>query len=278
VRLDCLNSGRHVGRRALEVTVSKVVSNSAKLAFIRDHYIDAVIGKEICPVVTSVPYTNNPLAVVSDHFFGKATKTLDAICVLCKLGFAEDALILGRTIFEQSVYLKTIALPDSVEQRQIRATSFIYDRDHRQRVERLKKWQTLKAQGKCLQFIAPIEAQNPELQSVPEPPENFVPLKNFERMAVELGEPWECWYHFLYASLSTLVHPSGSGSSYIRRNLEHDEEISQALSISVTMHYYLTDAVLTLLNLESYRPSLEQCMKDFIAQVPSGVWLELKVA
>jgi Family of unknown function (DUF5677) len=184
--------------------------------------------------------------------------------VLCELGFAEDALILGRTIFELSVYLKTIALPDSVEERQIRATSFIYDRDHRQRFERLKKWQTLKAQGKCLQFIAPIEAKNPDLQTVPEPPENFVPLKNFEKMAIELGESWECWYHFLYASLSKLVHPSGSGSSYIRD--PDDAEISEAMNISVIMHYYLTDAVLMLLNLESHRPLLEQCMKDFVTQ------------
>jgi len=240
-----------------------VVSNSAKLVFIRDRYIDAVIGKEICPVVTSVPYTNNPLAVVSNHFFGRATKTLDAICVLCECGFAEEAFILGRTIFELSAYLKTIALPDSAQERQIRATSFIYDHDHRQRAERLKRWQTLKAQGKCLQFIAPIEAQDSDLQTVEESPENFVPLKNFQRMVIELGEQWECWYHFLYASLSQLVHPSGSGSPYFRRDLEHDEEISQALSISVTMHYYLTDVVLTLLNLGKYKPSLDQCMKDF---------------
>jgi hypothetical protein len=241
-----------------------MTSNSAKLSFIRDHYIDEVIGKKLFPQVTSVPYTDNPLAVVSDHFFLKATKTLDALCVLCECGFAEDALILARTIFEQSVYLQTIALPDSVEQRQIRATSFIYDRDHRQRFERLKKWQTLKAQGKCLQFIAPIEATNPDLQTIPAPPENFVPLKNFERMAIELGESWECWYHFLYSSLSRLVHPTGSGSSYIR-DPDH-AEISQALSISVIVHYYLTDAVLTLLHLESYRPVLEKFMKEFIAQ------------
>jgi hypothetical protein len=239
--------------------------NFAKLEFIRSQYINQVIGKEIYPKINSIPYENNSLAVVSDHFFGRATKTLDAICVLCELGFAEEALILGRTIFELSVYLKNIALPDRVEQRQIRATSFIYDRDHRQRAERLKKWQNLKAQGKCLQFITPIEAQNPDLYTSTQPPENFVPLKNFERMAIELGEPWECWYHFLYASLSQLVHPSGSGSSHMQ-DAAHDKEISEALSISTTMHYYLTDAVLTLLNLENYRPTLEQCMKDFMAQ------------
>jgi hypothetical protein len=64
--------------------------------------------------------------------------------------------------------------------------------------------------------IVPIEAQNPELQRSGEPPQDFVPLKKLERMAIELGEPWECWYYFLYASLSKLVHPSGSGSLHVR--------------------------------------------------------------
>src|SRR5215469_16055573 len=120
--------------------MKKMTSNTAKLSFIRHQYIDGIIGKELFAQVTSIPYAENPVAVVSEEFFGKATKTLDAICVLCELGFAEDALILGRTIFELTVYLRTIALPDAVEQRQNRATSFMYDRDHRQRVERLKKW------------------------------------------------------------------------------------------------------------------------------------------
>jgi hypothetical protein len=49
-------------------------SNREKLSFIRDHYIDKIIGKELCPHVTNVRYTNNPVAVISDHFFCKATK------------------------------------------------------------------------------------------------------------------------------------------------------------------------------------------------------------
>lgn len=93
-----------------------------------------MIGKEIYPKVTSIPCEGNPLAVVSDFFFRKATKTFDAICVLCEVNFPEDALISGRTLFELCLYLQTIASPDSIEQRRFRAECFIYDGD-RQRVE-----------------------------------------------------------------------------------------------------------------------------------------------
>jgi hypothetical protein len=152
-----------------------VASNSTKLSLIRDHYGDGVIGKEIFPKVTSIEHTNNPLARVSDFFLRKATKTLDAICVLCETGFAEDALVLGRTIFELSLHLKWIALPDSIEQQRLRAESFIYDGD-RQRVEKLKKMTTLKQQGKCLWWITQIEAHNPDFQTIPKP-QNFIPRR-----------------------------------------------------------------------------------------------------
>jgi len=101
-----------------------VTSNSAKLSFIRDHYLFGVIDKEIFPRVTSIEQTNNAPAILGDFFFRKATKTLDAMCVLCEAGFAEDALVLGRTIFELAVHLRTIASPDSVEQRLLKAECF----------------------------------------------------------------------------------------------------------------------------------------------------------
>ena len=91
---------------------AKVTSTSTKLARIRDNYLDGVLGKEIFPDVTSIEHTNNPIAKVSDFFLRKATKTIDAICVLCEAGFPEDALVLGRTIFELSLHLKWIASPD----------------------------------------------------------------------------------------------------------------------------------------------------------------------
>jgi len=40
-----------------------VIPNSKKLSYIRDHYMDEVIGKQIFSQVTSVSYIDNPLAV-----------------------------------------------------------------------------------------------------------------------------------------------------------------------------------------------------------------------
>jgi hypothetical protein len=171
-----------------------VTSNSTKLSFIRGHYLYGVIDKEIFPRVTGTEQANNPIAKVSDLFLRRATKTLDAMCVLCEAGFAEDALILGRTIFELAVHLRTIASPDSLEQRRLNAEYFIYDGD-RQRVAKLNELAKLKQQGKCHSWITGIESKNPVFETVPIP-KNFIRPKNLKQMAAELGGEWECWYHF----------------------------------------------------------------------------------
>jgi hypothetical protein len=238
-----------------------LISNTAKLAFIRDHYMDGVIGKEIYPKVTSIPYENNPLAVVS--FFRKATKTLDAICVLCETNFPEDALVLGRTLYELCVHLQTVAAPDSIEQQRFRAECFIYEGD-RQRVEKLKELTTLKQQGKCLSWITDIEALNPVFETI-DMPANFVRPKNLKRMATELDGEWECWYHFLYWSVSSLTHPSGIGSHTYIRDVDQEAETWRGITIALTMHSLLTHTVLSLLNLETLRSRLEGCMQNVLA-------------
>jgi len=212
--------------------------------------------------VTSIEHMNNPLAKVSDFFLRKSTKTLDAICVLCEAGFPEDALVLGRTIFELSLHLKWIALPDSVEQRRLRAESFIYDGD-RQRVERLKGLQKLKQQGKCIWWIEQIESENPNLQTISKP-NDFIPIKKLEVMATELGDPWEWLYHFTYKDISKLVQ--GSGSHTYFHDVDQDEEASQALSFAIVTHYYLTETVLSLLGLKQHRPNLEEFIKLFMTE------------
>jgi Family of unknown function (DUF5677) len=242
-----------------------VTANSDKLSFIRDHYIDGVIGKEIFPQVTSIPYINNPLAIVSDLFFRKATKTFDAICILCEMGFAEDALVLGRTIFELCLHLLTIASPGSIEQRHHKAECFIYDGD-RQRVEKLKELQKLKQQGKCLSWITEIEAQNPVFETVAIP-DGFVRPKKLKAMATELGDPWESWYHFLYWSISNLTHPSGLGSDTYLQKSDPEEEVASPIALALTMHYFLTDTVLSLLDLEMLRPRLEECTNNVLAHI-----------
>ncbi len=169
---------------ALQCTGTQMVSNSGKLSVIRDHYLYGVIDKEIFPKVTGTDQTNNPGAIISDFFLRKATKTLDAMCMLCEAGFAEDALVLGRTIFELSVHLQTIASPESVEQRRLKAECFIYDGD-RQRVGKLKEMAELKQQGKCLSWISEIEANNPVSETIPIP-KDFVRPKRLKDMATDL--------------------------------------------------------------------------------------------
>ena len=234
-----------------------------KLSFIRDHYIDAVIGKEIFPSVTSIPQMDNPIAIVCDFFLRKATKTLDAICLLCEAGFTEDALVLGRTIFELGLHLQTIASAGSIEQRRLKAQYFIYDGD-RQRVAKLNELVELKKQGKCLSWIKDIEAQNPVFETITMP-KDFARPKKLKDMATELGEEWECWYHFLYWSLSKLTHPSGLGSHTYIQACDQEAEASRAIDVALMMHYFLTGCVLSMLDLERLRPQLEECIKEIIS-------------
>ena len=237
--------------------------NSAKLAFIRDVYVDQHVGTKILPAASLVPQTDNPLSIVSYFFLYKSLKTLNAICILSESGHAEDALVLGRTIFELTTYLLWIASPDTVEQRRVRAESFIYDGD-RQRVVKLKELEVLKKQGKCLSWINEIEALNPVFETIPMPV-NFTPLKNLKNMAEELGDEWEGWYHFLYWSVSKLTHPSGIGSHSYLHEVDQEEEDSRALTVGLTMQFYLTSTALSLLDLEKFRSPLEEAMQQFVA-------------
>ena len=184
-----------------------MASNSAKLSIIRDQYLFGVIDKEIFPSVTGTDQINNPIGIVCDFFLRKATTTLDAICILCEAGLGEDALVLGRTIFELSLHLQAIASPASVEQRRHKAECFIYDGD-RQRIAKLQEMVELKKRGKCLLWIAEIEANKPFAETIPVP-KDFVRPKRLKDMATELGGEWESWYYFLYWSVSHLAHPSG---------------------------------------------------------------------
>jgi Family of unknown function (DUF5677) len=240
-----------------------------KLSFIRDQYIDEVIGKIIFPSVKNIPQANNPIAVVSDFFLHKATKTLDAICILSEAGFAKDALILGRTIFELGLHLQTISSADSIEQRQHKALCFIYDGE-RQRKDKLKKFAELKSQGKCLSWINEIESSNPVSESMTMPQDFVQPKSNLKDMASDLssdpnGKEWECWYHFIYWSLSNLIHPSGLGSHTYIQDCDQEEEASRAITVALTMHYFLTKCMLNMLELDNLRPQLDECVKEFIS-------------
>lgn len=244
------------------------LDNGTRLAFIRDVYINEHVGTQILHEVSLISTTtDDPLAVVSYFFLFKSVKTLDAICLLSEKGLAEDALVLARTIFELALFINWIAAPDTVDGRRQRAASFIYDGD-RQRVAKLKELETLKQRGKCLSWIADIEAQNPNFATMPIPP-NFTPLKKLKDMSAELGGKWEGWYHFLYWSISKLTHPSGIGSYTYLKDVDPDEEAARALTIGLNIHFFITSAVLTLLELEDFRLPLQNAMQPFITAINS---------
>jgi Family of unknown function (DUF5677) len=244
-----------------------MASISTKLSIIRDHYIRRVIVSEILPRVTSIPDTNNAPAIVSKFFLRKATKTLDALCHLCEAGFAEDALVLGRTIYELGVHLRTITAPVTPEQRRHSAECFIYDSE-RQREKKLIEMKRLKQEGRCLPWINDFEAQCPSpVQPVPMP-QNFKRPGKLKDIATGLGGEWECWYHFIYWSLSQLVHPSGLGSHTYLQYFDQEAEASRAIVAAVNMHYFLTANVLCLLDLRELRLQLDECIgKDVLPAI-----------
>jgi Family of unknown function (DUF5677) len=200
--------------------------------------------------------------VISEYFLYKATKTLDAICLLCDGRFAQDAMILGRTILELCIHLWSVAAADTAEQRQQRAESLIYDGE-RQRVEMFTRLKKLKEQGKCLLWIDDLEAQHAAFETVNMPP-TFARPKSLKDTATQIGGEIECWYHIIYWSVSNLIHPSSIGSHSYIGAFDQEEEIARAL-IAVNIHFSMTIAALSLLELERLRPPLEEAMKQFVA-------------
>ena len=72
--------------------------------------------------------------------------------------------------------------------------------------ERLKGLQKLKKQDKCLWWVAQIEFEIADFQTIPKP-NGFVPIIKLEKMVTDLGDPWEGLYNFPYKDISKLVHP-----------------------------------------------------------------------
>jgi hypothetical protein len=229
---------------------------------IRSDYLDKVIGQDIYPRITGISTKDNPLAVVCVFFLRKATKSLDAICSLCEAGFHEDALVLARVIFEHGLNAQYMAAKLTLAESSNAALSFIYDGDE-QRVTRLAHLMKLKSEGKCLSWISEIEASNPVQAQTMQKPANF-DKKSLEKMALDVGGEWGCWYHFLYWSVSKLTHPSGLGSHTYLEDV--DVESSGALSVALTLHYALVRAMLGMLGLESSHPDLEAAVLKIIKQ------------
>ena len=83
-------------------------------------------------------------------------------------------------------------------------------------------------------------------------------------MATDIGGEIECLYHFIYWSISKLTHPSVIGSHSYFGEVDADEEIARA-QVALTMHFYMTIAMLDLLDLDKLRVPLEEAMQKFVA-------------
>jgi Family of unknown function (DUF5677) len=239
-----------------------VQSYADQLAFIRTEYISEFVAKELLPRADGIPKAGNAVAIVAEFFLRKATKSLDAICALCQNGFTEDALVLGRTIFEMCLHLGTIAQPDLPEQRQLRAESLIYDGE-RQRGEKRNELESLKRQRKCLDWINDIKAMEPVFQEMKQPTE-FVRLKSLKDMATDLGGEWECHYHFVYWSISKLAHPSALGSHSYMQDRDLGAETHRAIALAFPMHYHLATMALALFDLGVLQPQLDGYAQRFV--------------
>jgi len=260
------------------------------LRFIKDNFIHFA-GNKIMPKVH--PVKGDALKITADFILRKTTKTMKAVCDLCSKGYGEDAQVLGRTIFENAINLTFVCKPDFKETRDCLASLYILhsakEQQNKQRgIEELKK------KGKCKEWIEDLEKGKSSLdkqelmegastKEVLEAAEKC--LKEYLRklgkkpkdkrswssislkdMSEIVGEPYECYYHFIYWSLSKLVHPSTLGSSsYHGVSHPSDEfgETGRALQISFDCYWRIVFMVDKIFELG---------FEEEINQVGQAVW------
>lgn len=256
------------------------------VTFIKNDFVPFIEGQ----VMTKMhSYEGDALKITSDYLLKKSTKSLKAICELCTMDYGEDALVLGRTVFENSLTLAFIYKPESVELKDCFANLFIlhYLSDQ----DKIKKdLEELKKKGKCREWIDKLEngeslqelvTANHEKDKTLRKRNHFVKKAQkyiSERIQIELrkdtwnllsikntallvGEPYECYYHFVYWSLSKHVHPSVLGSySYYGKSTQQDEfgECGRSLIISFDCYWRIVYTVNKIYDL-----GLENKIKEY---------------
>jgi len=206
--------------------------------------VTTFVGNGIVSIIAPV---TQALAYVSTFILKKSTKSLKAICELCESGYYEDAQIIARSIFEDSLTLAYICSADSDRRGGISiitsdefAQLYILHGTEEQKKKR-DHWKGLEEKGKCKDWIEGIKSNSnyedfqkrydglrshyryPDLR---EQAKRYLVMKNRKdcrnektwnllsiRGSAELvGDPYECDYHFLYWSISQLAHSSALGS------------------------------------------------------------------
>jgi hypothetical protein len=212
--------------------------------FIRGEYITQFVRAIALPALRP---QGDPTSIdhISIFFIEKMTKHLEAICLLCKAEFGEDALIISRAMLEHGIYLAYIANADTMTERLARADSFVWDGDNDRKIQ-TAKLAGLKEKGLCLDWISDLETTSEPFAPVANKPGNYQPLPNLARMSDSLGGTWQCLYYFIYWSVSKLVHPNGLGSHTYMGFVDPREDFNRAVSLAFPVHIYALKIALGL--------------------------------
>jgi len=206
------------------------MSYNKLIDFVEQEYIDNFIQGCLIPAPTdnSMPL----MASLSRNFLQSSTSALRAICVLGKLEFGDEPLILARTIFEYSVHLAYINAGGDA-----RAKAFV-GKGYEEQKRRRSELSEFKNQGKCHEVVEAIDAAISQ-ENFPDVTKDWEALPSLQNMAKELGEPYECDWYFIYWSLSKAAHPNDINT--IPRNPADDAK--RALLIGFNYHYRIAQKV-----------------------------------
>lgn len=233
--------------------------NSAMINFIQNDVI-SFVNRHILPV-TSKP--NNPLQIVCEFTLEKCTKSIKAVCELCAKDYGEDALIIARSIYEHSLTLAYICKPDSsldlakiISSDELARMYILHGL--KDQLSKQKQISRLNQEGKCKDWEIDIQDYRDKkqvtednkwvLKSI-EDLDKLLPKSNkfieallkikpngkswnslsLKNTAAIVGEPYDCDYHFIYWSVSQLVHSSTLSGLYYAERPDSPDASSNAV-------------------------------------------------
>lgn len=237
------------------------------ISFIQYDFIPFV---EISMIARTHARRDSALKLVSRFMLTKSTKTLKAICELCKKNYGEDSLVLGRTIFENSLALAFVYKPEPKEIRECIANIFILHASKEQEYMK-KNIRDLKNTGKYKEWINDLEKEKGKLStkelvteknlidkslafyeyhikrykdylsSIGKKPSDkrSWSLMSIKSMSKLVGEPYEGSYEFVYTSISKYAHPSVLGSNSCYEIFSQNDELADVENaLIISFNYY----------------------------------------
>ncbi len=213
-----------------------------------------------------LPATSKPAnaaQIVARFLLEKCTKSLNAVCELCSNDFGEDALIIARSIYENALTLAYICKPYSdvelskfISSEELARIYILYG--FKEQLSKQDQISKLNQDGKCKEWEIDIDdyhgkkqvrednetvakliteldklrdksKQFMRTQPKMKPKSNEWNLLSLKNTAAIVGAPYECDYHYIYWSVSHLVHPSPLGGFYYANRAGAIDSINHAL-------------------------------------------------